>query len=319
MFPTAHGVVSQGGEGGAPEPIGCDQSGLATFTASNGVSAFQNGYRFRANRAITVCALKVMPRTTSQHTLRLWRVSDQELLATATHTPSGTGTWIDVPITPVTLTPGEFYAVTARTPGELNYLQSEFGASQHPAIAYDRAVYNTGDAYPTGVDSSLRAVDILFTDPGGALAIPAITSWSSPSLFAANTNARQGWQFTLKGNPITVTKLTHYGRGSAAAVWRVILHRNSDGAALAQADITKIQDAWAEESITPVALAANTTYTISGRRISGSNESHRNPTDPVLDPEFRNVVGRFGEVNDNRPTTNVGLDYLPAASFIYER
>jgi|GEM_PF-5259835 len=115
--------------------------------------------------------------------------------------------------------------------------------------------------------------EIWAADDGGGNGTPftgIATVTNAGSNISAGTT-RYGWKFTVGDAPLTVDKLRHYGNPLATgSVWRVMIHRDSDGASLASADITAAADAWAEESVTPVELEANTAYIASARCISGT-------------------------------------------------
>lgn len=150
--------------------------------------------------------------------------------------------------------------------------------------------------------------------PGGETKY-GIASWSSPGT-GVLVAGRFGWVFTVGASDLSVDRLRHYGRGANAAVWRVMIHRNSDNAVIAQADITKAEDAWAEELITPATLTSGVTYTISGRAISGDAALYRNPTGIAYASEITLVDdGVFGGSDDNRPTSATGNAYVPPADF----
>lgn len=152
---------------------------------------------------------------------------------------------------------------------------------------------------------------------GGGGEAKNVVTWDS---VASNTawNVRLGWQFTVGGSDVTVTALTHYGRAATAATWRVMIHRNSDNAVVASADIAKIENEWARAEITPVTLSAGVAYTVSGRVISGAQNFYINPTNVVVAPIVTAGSHVAGNASDVRPTGATGSTYYPVASFEYE-
>lgn len=148
-----------------------------------------------------------------------------------------------------------------------------------------------------------------------------VATWTAPGAGVNAGTNRFGWVFTVGATPITVSKLRHFKYDASAATWRVIIHRNSDNAVMAQADISfgaGENDAWKEAVVSPVALAAGVTYTVSARVVSGTGFLYRNPVGVVYASAITVVDdGVFGSNNDNRPTSNSAQVYTPTADFAF--
>ena len=307
-----------------PSGGACETPILETFTRTDYNTNDQGGYRFRANYDISACAFRLWARNTDDHTLRLWRVSDSTLLTSEVVTPAGTDDWFEVPFSAsVPLTEGAYYIVSVRHAhaGAWGNGMTEYPPA-HSAISYARNRRQAVDTMPAteGSISSFPAVELLFggSPPSPLPQWPGIESWTSPGIHTHGFSDRVGWRFTTKANALSVTALRAYARLEHTR--RVILHRDSDSAVLASEDIVAGADQWTDAAITPVTLAAGTTYSISSRPISGGNGMYRTTEGYVYDPEIRNAVGLFGSANDGRPTGTTGIDnYLSAADFLYER
>lgn len=152
------------------------------------------------------------------------------------------------------------------------------------------------------------------TGGGGGASFTGITSWATPGT-ASSYFQRVGWEFQVGASPITVTALRHFGR-SNGAVWRVMIHRVSDGAEIASADITSVNGAWAEESVSGT-LEAGVNYRISGRAVSGSTNLRVNPTDLVLSDaiSYVNSGNSYTGAGDDMPTGDASGVYVPVADF----
>lgn len=308
---------------GAPPAAACDTYGLVPpYQNSAYVSTNQLGWRFRANYEVNACSLRVWARNTDLHTLRLWRASDQTLLAEVDAAPT-TADWVDVPLpSPVTLAAGATYVVSVRCPTNSAFRGDDEWFPTTLAVSYDTAVRDASDVYPATILTYIAAVDIVYADatPDPRPSWPGVTLVSASSTHSFNE--RIGYRAFTKANPLLVTHLRTFVR--LAHTRRVIIHRVSDGAVIAQADILGIPNTWAEAAITPVTLEANTQYTFSSRYISGTNGMYRSSAHS-LDYELvsrgtTNAQGILGGVNDSLPGTVVAIDsYIDAADFRYER
>lgn len=96
---------------------GSEKTGITTVGNITGGSTGQTrswGWIFEVGGSdITVVALRAYGEDGASHTFdttRLWRVSDEMLLATATTVVTG-GEWTETPITPVALSAGASYAI----------------------------------------------------------------------------------------------------------------------------------------------------------------------------------------------------------------
>lgn len=172
MFPATHGVLSQvraaGGGGGG----GCDREFIATSQGwSSTSSGIQVGNEFTVGASdITVCALSFRnsPAATEEE-LRLWRVSDQALLAQATTTPGDPTDWKTVSIAPVTLIAGESYVVTmrrangsTRTTYRIAAADIAANATFDPAVTFVRSRFVSGTGYPSSTLTYLYGTNFTF-------------------------------------------------------------------------------------------------------------------------------------------------------------
>lgn len=118
MFPTAHGVVSQGRKAAPPPtPGACGGPLIYNDAGWQAVNLTQNvGQRFTVGTSpITVCALRYYHLTGETETVYLYRQSDGALLASAIVTSSGG--WGETSISPVTLAANTDYVVSSFAAG----------------------------------------------------------------------------------------------------------------------------------------------------------------------------------------------------------
>lgn len=108
---------------------------------------------------------------------------------------------------------------------------------------------------------------------------------------------RFGWEFTVGASALTLVGLRCYA-GDAVAQ-RVMVHRVSDGVAVASLDITGVVQEWASGTlVTPVTLAASTNYYVSMRRVGSTSTPHySNPTSYAYETHITWVQSRFGYVD----------------------
>lgn len=150
MFPTIHGVASQGGAGGAPPTA--SRGGPAVYGATawaSGAGLTQNlGWQFQVGaNDITVTHLRLYDAGMRTETVRLYRVSDGTLLASASVTASGG--WGEEEVTPVTLTAGQSYVVSQRAGGAVRTVpRTPSSYVLDPAVTYTGSVFGTTDAMP---------------------------------------------------------------------------------------------------------------------------------------------------------------------------
>jgi hypothetical protein len=131
-------------------------------------------------------------------------------------------------------------------------------------------------------------------------------TWSSAGT-TATLNQRVGFKFTVGASDIAVHKIAVYG--AAAAAERVIIHRVSDGVAVATQDINSAVDSWVEVGISSVVLGAGVEYVISMRRTNGSNRSvYRNPGSLAYASDIGSVSYVSG-TSDALPTSSTSNAY----------
>ncbi|MHB9129917.1 MAG: chitobiase/beta-hexosaminidase C-terminal domain-containing protein [Armatimonadota bacterium] len=119
------------------------------------------GYQFTPTANITIFALgrAVSTSMTQNHAVKLWRVSDQALVASVTVTPSSTtdalGYKYELLGTPVTLTGGVAYRLTSYETAGGDMWRDANSISSHQSLAtIAGSVYTTGDAYPANLNTS---------------------------------------------------------------------------------------------------------------------------------------------------------------------
>lgn len=155
-----------GGSGGGGS---CDESGVDASGFSQGSLTAQNGWRFTVGaNDLEVCALRLHSLDNEgEHTLRLWRVSDEALLASVAMTPTGdNAAWGEAEITPVTLAGGSDYVVTQRrTDGATRTVyRNPSSLTINSAITLVDNRFVEADTYPTNTSGhDYQGVDIKFS------------------------------------------------------------------------------------------------------------------------------------------------------------
>jgi hypothetical protein len=125
-----------------------------------------------------------------------------------------------------------------------------------------------------------------------------------------NSTWRFGRRFTVGSTALDIDLLRIFA--PTAATYRVMVHRQSDSASMASADIVVGAgdvDAWKEASITPVTLAASTQYVVSARAVGVSVNVYRNPTSIAYHAAHTHNDYRYAGVVDTIPTTSVTSVY----------
>ena len=158
-------------EGG---PAVYDQNGITTLgaltTPANG--AQQVGWEFTVGAAdIEVGKLRLyLASTFDTETMRIWRVSDTSLVASASVLPV-LNAWAESDLaSPVTLSSGANYVVTTRRNGgvtrQYNYSTGTSGFVFAPEITFVRSRFINGDGYPSSTLSGVFGItDIVFAAP----------------------------------------------------------------------------------------------------------------------------------------------------------
>lgn len=177
MLPTAHGIVSQGGIGDQPGPPALDgtpiQYGETGWGVQSPSSTSEVGWRFTVGSSdLLATRLSLYQAGGATETVRLYRVSDQTLLASALI--ASAGSWAEAPITPVTLAAGEDYAVTRYAGGASRaYDQTPVrvvsGVSRsrlfNPAVTLVGGVYNPNGGFPSTAGSAGYSVNVHVAPP----------------------------------------------------------------------------------------------------------------------------------------------------------
>lgn len=144
-------------DGGGGE-VGIEEVGSFDGTGSNDA---QLGWEFEPSQDINVTSLRVYFEANSNETLRLWRVSDQALLASE-DVAAVAGEWVEASLaSPVSLTSGAKYLITTR---EQNAATRDWWYFEEATLTFNAAISITGsvasstDAYPGSfAPSPLRA------------------------------------------------------------------------------------------------------------------------------------------------------------------
>lgn len=157
----------------APGPGGDPQTAIASIPAIPGSAngAHQRGPVFTFAQAVTAIGARVWVKSNGNETLRLWRVSDETLLASV-EVVAVANEWVEGMFSsPVALTSGVQYCIaTRRTDGSSRSMFSSTtgaeGMSFNPLATFVQSRSINGDAFPSGTLSTGQVVglaDIIFT------------------------------------------------------------------------------------------------------------------------------------------------------------
>lgn len=286
-----------------PEPSADLTGAVNAFgTLSNATTASaQYGNRLKVlDGPLTVRALRHFASTSDEaalQTLRLWRVSDEALLATVNVT-GVQGQWVAGDITPVVLEEDEEYVVSARlaSGGSRSIARSPNWIVHAAEVEWMGGHFQDTNGFPaaSGVIPAPTVADILYDEPSLPSETPfnAIT-WSGAS--TASLNNRVGWRFTVGASDVVVNRLRIYVNHTDVEL--ALLHRHSDGRILAGVEITGVQGEWVEGAVTPVRLEAGQDYVVSTRRINSASRSvYRNPSSITVDSRVTKVSGNAGNL-----------------------
>jgi len=125
-----------------------------------------------------------------------------------------------------------------------------------------------------------------------------------------NLTDRLGYRFDVGGTALTCNQLSLYvPSGTTGTTQNLRVHRVSDGALMAEANIQGITDTWVTANVPEFVLAASTNYTISHRNFGTGRTVRRNPTGQSFYSGITYNTGVFG-TTDNLPTSTSANDYL---------
>lgn len=158
-----------------------------------------------------------------------------------------------------------------------------------------------GDANETVV---ARNFSVVLDSGGGPLTgITGLTFDVTPTELSNGTDSRCGWRFTVGADDILVNQLGIYA--NSAAAFRLMIHRVSDGVAVASVVVNSTAATWTWEGISPVTLLASTQYVMSAARDTHAGYVPYLPQidEVTFDPAitFDRVV--YGTPSDDMPTT----------------
>jgi hypothetical protein len=288
-------------------------TGVVSFGAAGSSAALseQLGYEFTVgDRSLPLVALRYWAGHSSAasgtHDLRLWDRTNNVAIATVS-VGGSEGEWTEGAASRELQSHGT-YVVTARRDdaGSRTIERDHASIVMSDRISFVTSRFLNGTGFPsstTGVDYRVLA-DIVFDEPSGVEPFRGIQSQLG---FATNTfSQRLGWRFTVGGSDITVNRLRVLSPGTGAE--RVRIHRHSDGALIATADVAPVAGVWTEVAISSVTLNASTDYVVSSRRTDGSSRSvYQNPsTDATFTSGITKVSGNAGNLfgtTDNIPTS----------------
>ena len=158
---VAAGIFSRQRLGGAPpaDPVPLITSFTGTPSQAN--QAGQFGWEFKTNQALTLVGFRVALGTdggTLEETVRLWRVSDETLLASAA-VNSNNDTWVEVLLdTPVSLADDANYVVaTRRTAGGTRRVRFHTAAnfSFSALVSHVQRRSGTTDGFPSSTSTDV--------------------------------------------------------------------------------------------------------------------------------------------------------------------
>ena len=126
-----------------------------------------------------------------------------------------------------------------------------------------------------------------------------------------NNRYRFGFEFLVGSTDIGVNTLSFYAYG--AGTENVRIHRESDGALMAEANINGSAGEWIDSTIAEVTLVATAKYVISYRQLDDSNRTiYKNQTGVTYDPQITKTDDAFGNDNDMPTYPTYGDEFLSA-------
>jgi hypothetical protein len=137
-------------------------------------------------------------------------------------------------------------------------------------------------------------------DPGGDITSVSDFSHEYKTFATFTSNSRFGFVFTVGTSDLTCIGLGLFQ--TTAASENVRIHRVSDGALIAEANIATATN-WNDVSISPVTLVASTQYVISARAGGDSRTVPRNYNCLLFTDAIGSIAYRVGS-DDNQPTTS---------------
>lgn len=174
MFPSSHGVLSQGAGGGAPSTPKTGILNPGTLSTTD-LGNWQVGWEFKVGASpITVIAGRLnAPYAVAGYTLKLWRVSDTTLIAETGTFTSVANTWVEEPFpTPIALSAGANYIIVVHRGGSTLAGTRENSNAPATATFASEITYVQGrhrldgtSAFPSGTTANYARglADIVFT------------------------------------------------------------------------------------------------------------------------------------------------------------
>lgn len=317
MFPSVHGVVSQGGVVTPPDPGGAFWLWPAAPAGPN-LATVRAGYKFVPSTALLVKAFRHAS-TSAISTARLTHLyaADDQPYAVDHHRVLAEGAvnsdqlgWVEMPASrEVVLYAGRPYILvgghSGGSPTRIATVPVGEVALNASVAFQEPATSATSSGYPTAGagDSTVTAVDAL-VEPYPA---PVGDGWAArvDQIGARNDAPQGGWAFTPQVD-VTVSKVRVANTG-ASANYTVRIWRVSDQALVASAtfDATGLTE---HTLAAPVALSQGVQYVITAAR--NTNNVIRLFSDTSTGLVVRSLVsfdgGRSAASNSGFPGTNVG-------------
>ena len=269
--------------------VAASSSGFVNFfnTLYAGTRSNHNGnlgYEFTpaANIIVTALGRPVSGTMANDHTIKIWKVSDQSVVATATVTPTSATDSLGYKYIPlsssVTLTSGTAYRITSNETSGGDAWMNLGSISNHLTTAtVSQAVWATGDTYPLNFGG---AGEVGYVAPafytGSAPPPPLLNFFNAAYTGLRNDHTGNvGYEFTPAAN-ITVTALGRPVSGTMANSHGIKIWKVSDQSVVASTTVTPTS---ATDSLgykyevlaSSVTLSSGTTYRITTTETSGGD------------------------------------------------
>jgi hypothetical protein len=223
-----------------------------------------------------------------------------------------TGTDVSFPETVVLIQGIPFGAITVEPAGLSLELQAEAPFIQAggapffvPAAGIELAAAAPTVATGASVSPAALALEISAVVPKVNPALPEF-SHDFTGFSTSSFSQRLGFVFTVGSSDLTCIGLGLFE--TTAASENVRIHRVSDGALIAEANIATTSN-WNDVSISPVTLVASTQYVISARAGGADRIVPRNYSGLVFTTAISGIAYRFG-TDDNQPTSSTANSYV---------
>ncbi|HVL87584.1 MAG TPA: fibronectin type III domain-containing protein [Candidatus Thermoplasmatota archaeon] len=238
------GILAQEAEAQTQTPLQTASAGWSVSTCCGGWGSM--GYQFTPTTNGQVLGLGAKAPAVAQ-TVRLWRVSDGALLASASVTTTGTNNWVYTSISAVTLVAGQSYIVstaipcctsygyipsfsTPRTEGAITIQASRYGDS-FPQNSWTGEMYGLADIQFSTVQPPSAPRNLTATGGNGQITL----NWQAPQNGTSITNYKvfvsdaNGGPYSLLATVGNVLTYTHTGLGQLVTKYYVVSAVNATG------------------------------------------------------------------------------------------